>query len=618
MLVTLDFETAWASDFSLSRMTTTEYVLSPRFQPILVGIKLDDQPSRWYADDDIDKVFNTIDWARTAMLAHHARFDASILFWRYGKRPAFYLDTMGMGQARLFATTGSAALDTLARHAGVGVKGVEVSNFKDYRREHFSDAQLAQYGAYCCNDVDITYRLWQLLKPAMPASELHLIDSLIRTFTEPVLSLNHDTLRAHLAAVQTHQANLLASLGLTPEDCRSDARFAALLEAVGVEPPMKISPTTGQATWAFAKTDEEFTALADDDDPTIQALVAARLGTKTTIEESRTQRLLDAASIVWPDGSWGRLPVPLKYYGAHTGRLSGTDKINLQNIGRKSPLRSCIEAPSGYTLVSADASQIEARVLAWLAAQGDLVQSFANGEDVYAQFASKVYGTVVTKQTHPGERQVGKTGVLGCGYGCGGPRFQGMLRVNKVPMSLEDATGVVHTYRGTYANIADLWKYFNNVLQKMLHMQPGQWEVLMPFPHWAGLNMVVTRESIQLPNGMHLQYRDLRQDASGELSYQYGRWRKKIYGAKLVENIVQALARIVVLDKVTVLRQQAPEARFALTIHDSLIYAVLDDQAATFYGLLLAEMARPPAWGSGIPLAAEGGYGKTLKEAEGK
>lgn len=611
MLLTLDFETYWSSEHSLSKLTTAEYILSPQFQTILVGAKIDNQPSRWFADEDVEKFLRSIDWRQVALLCHHTRFDGAILAWRYGLRPAVYLDTMAMAQARLFADTGSAGLSTLAQRTMLGVKGVEVMNVKGFRRENFSPEGLARYGDYCANDVDITHRLWELMKPTMPASEIFLIDHLIRGYIDPVLSLDQPALLAHLVAVQAQQANLLEVLGITPEDCRSDAKFAVLLEQCGIDPPMKISPTTGQPTYAFAKTDEEFTALLEDDDPTIAALVAARLGTKTTIEESRTQRLLSVARL-----HNNLLPVPLKYYGAHTGRLSGTDKINLQNIGRKSPLRKCITARYGEMLVSADASQIEARILAWLAGEWDLVNAFADGRDVYVEFAKRLYGREVSKPST--ERQVGKTGVLGCGYGCGPPRFQGMLRINKVQMDLAGASAVVAAYRSGYPRIPGLWKFFNNVLLKMCEMQPGQRELIELHPHWRGLGCWITCDSVQLPNGMHLMYRELRRDADNEMTYRFGKHRKKIYGAKLVENYVQALARIVVLDKIHVLKQSAPWARFALTIHDSLIFATPETRGQEFYQLLLEEMARPPAWGPGIPLASEGGVGWTLAEAEGK
>ena len=101
---------------------------------------------------------------------------------------------------------------------------------------------------------------------------------------------------------------------------------------------MKISPRTGKQTFAFSKTDEGFKKLQEHPDEKVQNLVAARLGTKSTLEETRTQRFIDI-------GNRGSLPVPLKYYAAHTGRWGGSDNVNLQNIPRKSVLKQSIWAP---------------------------------------------------------------------------------------------------------------------------------------------------------------------------------------------------------------------------------------------------------------------------------
>jgi hypothetical protein len=117
----------------------------------------------------------------------------------------------------------------------------------------------------------------------------------------------------------------------TEEDVRkklaSNKQFAQVLEDFGVEVPMKESKTTGKLTYALAKNDTGFIALTEHEDPFIQQLAAVRLGTKSTIEESRIERFIDVGS-----RNKGRLPIPLKYYGAHTGRWAGSDKVNFQNL----------------------------------------------------------------------------------------------------------------------------------------------------------------------------------------------------------------------------------------------------------------------------------------------
>jgi DNA polymerase len=213
-----------------------------------------------------------------------------------------------------------------------------------------------------------------------PVKELKVIDTTLRMFVEPTLRLNLPMLESHLETVKERKAKLLAVAQADKDSLMSNDKFAELLMLLGVEPPTKISARTGKQAWAFAKTDEEFKALLEHADPRVQALVSARLGNKTTLEETRTQRFIDIALR-------GSLPVPIKYYAAHTGRWGGDDKINLQNLPSRgqnaNKLKLSIEAPEGYVIIDSDSSQIEARTVAWLAGQNDLVEAFDKGEDVY-------------------------------------------------------------------------------------------------------------------------------------------------------------------------------------------------------------------------------------------
>ena len=236
----------------------------------------------------------------------------------------------------------------------------------------------------------------------------------------------------------------------------SNPQFADLLRTYGVEPPTKISPTTGKQTYAFSKTDEAFKELLEHEDTQVQALVAARLGTKSTIEETRTERFLGIAER-------GTLPVPLRYYAAHTGRWGGDDKLNLQNLPRSSPLKKAILPPRGYVFLDSDSSQIEARTLAWLSGQEDLVEAFDRGEDVYKIMASAIYGKDVA-QINKDERFVGKTTILGAGYGMGAKKFQTQLKNFGVELELEETKRVIDTYRQTYPYIPQLWQDAHAVL----------------------------------------------------------------------------------------------------------------------------------------------------------
>lgn len=412
-IITVDTETYYDKDFSLSKITTEEYIRDPRFQIIGVGIKVNDGKTRWFSGTHgaIKEFLAQFDWANSAVLAHNMMFDGAIMSWRLGIRPKVLFDTLCMARA-IHGVEKSASLKALAESYGVGVKGTEVLDAKGKRRADFSVDELDAYGRYCVNDVDLTYDIFNMMMArGFPKSELRLIDLTLRMFTEPTLELDKNRLIAHLIKTQTVKEDLLTAAGVQDKaDLMSNPKFATMLGTFGVSCPMKISPTTGKLTYALSKSDQGLKDLLEHDDPRVQALVSARLGVKSTLEETRTQRFINIAGR-------GKLPVPVRYYAAHTGRWGGDDKINLQNLPSRGPnaksLKKCIIAPEGHSIVESDSSQIEARMLAWLAGQDDIVQAFREKKDVYKKMAAAIYG-VLEEDVTKDQRFVGKTTVLGC------------------------------------------------------------------------------------------------------------------------------------------------------------------------------------------------------------
>jgi DNA polymerase len=417
------------------------------FETIGFAYKINDERCVWVTgtNEHIQKVLDTLPWDDSLVLAHNTMFDGAILSWRYGVKPKGWLDTMSMGRA-LHGVDASVSLKAMAERYMVGQKGTEVGNAIGIRREFFTPSALRDYGAYCRNDVELTYNIFQhMMFSGFPKGELKLIDLTLSMFIHPVLKLDTEALKAHLvdtvAQKKAHLVSALQAVGkqdlavkhiLGDEEVQAEVRktlmsnnqFAEMLKGLDVEPPIKISPTTGKPTLALAKSDEGFKELLEHEDPRVQALCAARIGTKSTLEETRTQRFIDISKR-------GAFPIPLKYYAAHTGRWGGTDSVNLQNLPSRGPnagkLKKAILAPEGYVFIDADSAQIEARTLAWEAGQDDLVKAFANGEDVYKIMASAIYGTTVDQVT-AGGRFVGKTTILGAGYGMGAPKFKAQLK----------------------------------------------------------------------------------------------------------------------------------------------------------------------------------------------
>jgi len=407
-IVTLDFETYYSKRYSLGKLTTEEYVRHPQFEVIGVSVKVDAGTTVWCSGSrqQIQKFLGQFDWDNAVAVAHNARFDMAILNWHFDIKPKRIIDTLSMARALHGGQVGG-SLMALVAYYNLGAKGTEVIAALGKRRADFTEEELTAYGKYCVNDTELTYGLCKRLIKKFPINELRLIDLTIRMFTEPVLKLDAGALAAHLDNTIQHKSKLLSKISVTKEDLMSNPKFAEALRTAGVVPPTKISARTGEEAWAFAKADKNFMALLQHETPEVQTLMAARLGLKSTLEETRTQRFIDMSE------REGSFPVPLRYYAAHTGRWGGDDKINLQNLPRNAEIKKCILAPAGYVLIDSDSSQIEARTLAWLAEQYDLVDAFERGDDVYKMMAAALYGKAeeeITKQ----ERFVGKTTILGC------------------------------------------------------------------------------------------------------------------------------------------------------------------------------------------------------------
>lgn len=454
--LTLDFETYYDKEINLKKLTTQAYVMHPQMEVLMVSAKFNEDPVQIIDGEQIPTFFATVDWSNTAVIAHNAVFDGSILYWRYGVRPAMLIDTMSMAQALGVPTiAGSASLATcirLLQEAGYAVppKGTEVLDALGKRRADFTPQQWAAYREYCKNDTDITWFLFKVLRQYLTDEEMRFQDIILRCYTEPRLTVDLPTVEYELNRCRTYKAEQLAEVckmfGTTQDNLsallRSNDKFAEVLRSIGGVTeeeaeqgksgtfiiPTKVSEKTGKTTWAFGKTDVAFKELCEHDDPKIQAVCQARLAAKSSIDETRCLKFLEY-------GSYGFLPMGYKIGGAHTNRMSGgsAGSANMQNLpsgrreGQSDLLRRSIIAQGNSVIVNYDASQIECRVLAYIANQTDVLGVFASGGDVYSFAASRIYGTPYEeitkgrKSSDPEEahkygmmRQYGKTATLAC------------------------------------------------------------------------------------------------------------------------------------------------------------------------------------------------------------
>ena len=600
-LITIDFETYYDPAYSLSKITTEEYIRDPRFETIGVAVKVGNDDAQWFSGTKgaTKKWLDQFPWDDAIALAHNAVFDMAILNWHFDIRPKRIADTLSMARALHGNETG-VSLKALAEFYEIGEKGTEVLNALGKRRIDFTPYDLARYGEYCRNDCDLTLKLFECMAPKFPALEQRLVDLTIRMFSEPVLTLDKNILEDHIIRVQATKAELMSKLNYDKADLMSNPKLASLLEFHGVEVPMKISPATGKETYAFAKSDEAFKALLEHDNPQVQAIVAARLGVKSTLEETRTERFINIAER-------GTLPIPLRYYAAHTGRWGGDDKVNMQNLPRKSPLKKAMLAPEGYTFIDCDSSQIEARTLAWLAGQDDLVDAFTRGEDVYKIMASRIYNKSTEDITDP-ERFVGKTTILGAGYGMGPPKFKAQLKTFGVDTPLSQCERTISVYRETYSRIPALWREGQDAIQAMLDGKSA--------PLGKDGVVLVNALGIRLPNGLYLKYPNLRRvmgdKGKPEFVYDQKRGRaiipNRLYGGKLIENVCQALARIIIGEQMLMISRRQ---KVAMTVHDAVGSIVPDADADEGRAFVEQCMRVQPKWATGLPLNCESKMGKS-------
>jgi DNA polymerase len=615
--VTLDFETFYDHKCSLKRMTTEEYIRDRNFEVIGVGMKVDEDETQWFSGThaEIKAWLNQVDWKNSALLCHNTQFDGAILAWTFDIIPAYYFDTLCMARAKHGVDAGG-SLAALAERYSLGKKGTEVGDAMGKRRRDFTPDELDRYGKYCINDVDLTFCLFTtILADYFPQSELDLIDLTLRMYTQPVLRVDDALLTDRLEEIKQEKSSLLRGLmdfldvGQEEEvrkKLASNPQFAEILKAHGVEPPMKTSPTTGKETYALAKNDEGFINLLENGEPHIQQLCSVRLGTKSTIEESRIERFINIGA-----RNKGLLPIPLKYYGAHTGRWAGADAVNFQNLPsrdkKKKTLKNSVVAPDDHVVINCDSSQIEARVLAWLAGQEDVVEQFARGEDVYSIFATKIYKKPISK-ANPIERFVGKTCILGLGYGTGAAKLRHTLKTQPPGADLpeEECKRIVDLYRQENDKITGLWQECDNALRDMMSWSDrkrsysiGRHDVLF-----------VSDTGVRLPNGLYIRYKNLRNE-DNKIVYDSRKGRVSIWGGAMVENVVQALARIIVGEQMLKINERY---RPVLTVHDAAVIVAPKNELNEALAFITQVMSTPPSWAEGLPVACEAKHGESYGE----
>lgn len=613
--VFIDFETYYGKDLSLSKVSTPEYVHSNLFKVHMMGIKINDNPT---AIVEPGKIQETFDWLKTQnvnLIAHNCLFDGYIASQVYDYIPQRYSDTAAM--ARADNPHKSASLkNTCIRlwpDDKTKRKGEELAKSYGVRNLNLTEGLFSAIAGYCHDDNELCADVYNKLLPRIPEDELDMIDLLTRMFCDPIFNADTDLLERSLKQLQDERHEKIFYSGTFEGVLSSDVQFAAHLKRLGIEVPYKISPTTGLKATAFGKTDLEFLRVQREN-PEHNNLWEGRRAAKSTIDITRTERFLRIARL-----TKGMMPVLLKYSAAHTHRLGGGDKTNMQNLPRNAPddhpagdlrpgvLRRSLLAPPDHVVLVRDLSQIEARILACIAGQEDLVDDFRQGKDVYCGMASRIYNKPIDKENNPFERNVGKVSVLGLGYQMGGPKFKDTMQSGPMgmpPIFFDDESLYDHivynVYRKTYRNIPQFWKLCERFINHMIHADADAKPLIY-------LCLKIYKNRIELPNGLSLLYPNIRRTDDGTV-YDSKNGPTFIYGGKLAENIVQALAQIVIKNIMLEVSRQLPTWRVALQVHDEIASVGPKIEVKHADKVIEKIMATPPKWMPDLPLTSEGGY----------
>lgn len=672
-ILILDAETRWSKKavdwapdtYTLSNMTTEEYIRSPLFKAFGFGFKYygEEGAPIYITHPFLKKFFGSIDWSTTAVAAHNSAFDIAILTWIYGIKPAFIFDTLSMARALYGIDVGNSA-KKLAERFNLPPKGFATQSSDGlYELTPQVEQELADY---CKHDVYLCEKFLDTMLPQFPKKELKLIDATIRMFTEPQLALDKDLLQGAIDDDATARATLLGKLGVLDEQLASNDKFAETLRAVGVDPPTKISPTTGKEAYAFAKNDALFQQILNGDNEEAVLLCEARMKVKSTQERTRAQRFLDIAG-----RADGLLPVPVNY--AHTrtlrwGAAKGSN-INMQNLKRGGKLRKSIVAPPGYKCVAGDLSQIEPRVLAHLADFTELLEIFKSGEDAYALFGRIMFGMPTLNKIDNSElRQSSKSAMLGAGYRLGWASFASQLlvgflgappvrydrafmkqlgisgqtvvefmtgyphegrrgaaagaerleRMMEIPHTCTDKELLVHCvcakeiidrYRRASEPIVSFWGFLDKMIATVIAVPDAA-----PVTHKC---LTFMPGKIKLPNGLFMTYDKIKVETDDIGRPQYSYWNGKTYKALhsgiLAENVTSGTARCVIGDGM--LRVQ-PRYRCAVPIHDEAVYVIPDAEVDEALVWIKAQLVAPVSYLPGIPLDATIGAAQRYGESK--
>jgi len=642
-ILVIDFETYFDHDYTLSKMGVVEYIADDRFELTGMGWYDSDEFSPGFMKSDIHfcpghmagHFISLMSWDEVTVVAKNCNFDIRILRDKFDITPPYVIDVEDL--SRFYDSRMKYSLKSLAKTFGLTSKG-ETVQFLGQHYKEMTDKKQKALAAYCRNDVELELELFKILLPYVSnvKLELWLARHTLKLSLQPAIELDFELAAELKSSMDKELRALLDKVKWIEQDdkdtltvLRTKILFPQILQnelPEGEIIPMKQGKK--EMIPALAKSDEGFQQLLVHPVQRVRELCQAKQAAKSWPAHIKRIEKMELAARCYG----GKLPIPLKYCGGHTSRWSGGGGYNLQNLGGRgragagnhpliSKMRGLLKAPDGYILGIVDSAQIECRVLAWLAGEKKLLTGFANNEDIYSEFATKLFGHQVYKDVSDDpvpvqklmklERGFGKDTILGAGYGMGTLRFYSNCYANPTLRPMFDSgqfdfdfvQKLITLYRTTYSRIPLLWKRVEAAFKWAIR-HPGARACIDNFLRFYKDDHVY----IELPSGRKLMYRHCSAPLKGEIKWRYG----KLWGGSLVENLCQAIARDLLAEWIYAIEQE--EIQVVLHVHDEIIALLPEDSAEKMLQIMHNIMCTNPLWAKGLPLDAESGLSKRYKK----
>jgi DNA polymerase len=626
----IDFECYFDTEYSLTKMSTIEYITDKRFEFTGVGYAVSPNFHACFSHRTEQAIRGLQvrygdNLERITCSFKNARFDATVLQEKFNIVPPYIVDVDDL--ARHYDSKMRHDLATLCVMFKIGEKG-DTMQFKGLHLKDMTPDVKEKLEEYCKNDINKQCKLFKILMDLLtwPELELPLARHTLGLYLEPKLQFDFTLASSVFADMEVILNDIIEASGQTKKLLGSRIAIVDALQSLlpeGEKVPMKMGKK--ELIPALAKDDEEMQELLGHESGAVRKFCEARIAIKSW--PTHIKRI--KSMIAQARASYCLLRVPLNYHGCHTGRPTGGEKINLLNLGGKgrtgqgthkliAMVRKLLIAPPGKTLVICDSAQIECRLEMWLVGQDDLITGFINGDDIYSQFATILFGCEVRKSTEDDPpdlkreldlmRGFGKDAILGAGYGMGAARFYQNCRKNPDLRPLfDDGTydfrfveKLIKTYRTTYSKVPKFWKTVEGFFKLVIRFPNESIEykildrVLLTFYNMNGT------VCIKLPSGRVLYYRHACISRGGKIKWQWG----TLYGALLVENIVQSIARDLLMT--WVLWCEDDGIPVVTHCYDEIVAIGKDDEAEDDLALMHEIMCTNPEWAEGMPLDAEG------------